>query len=59
MVSDESAFPPVAPEKLIETCVLLETLTEDIVGVCGTVVAVALAGEDAVPVPIAFIADTR
>ena len=46
------------PEKLSDTWVELETLALT-VGVCGTVVAVALAAVDAVPVPIALIADTR
>ena len=43
----------------MDTSVLLDRVALDIVGVCGTVVAVALATFDTVPVPIEFIADTR
>lgn len=52
-------LPPLAPEKDIDTCVLLERVALAIVGVCGTVVAVALAALDADPVPTEFIAETR
>ena len=59
MFSEVIVFPPLAAAKLSDTCVEPNTLTPVIKGVSGTVVEVALAAEDAVPVPTAFIADTR
>lgn len=58
MLNEVIVLPPLAAENDRDTCVLLTTdaLTD---GVSGTVVDVALAADDAVPVPIAFMADTR
>ncbi len=59
MVNEVIVFPPLAAAKLSETAVELDTVAPDINGVSGTVVEVALATDDAAPVPTAFIADTR
>ena len=57
IVTELRFFPPVAPLHDTETEEVLTTETEDIVGVCGTVVErTAPDVADAVDVPFAFVA---
>jgi hypothetical protein len=53
-----TALPPVDPAVYVRVACVFPAVAVPIVGACGTVVAVALAADDASPVPAALIAET-